>query len=87
MNTVRQAIVTKYLPATNYKPSRIKASCDAGSITISYPHELKACDAHASAAIKLHHKLGWDEKNMLVVGELPDSMSHGYVFVQLERKG
>ena len=87
MNIVRQAIVTKYLPATNYKPSRIKASCDAGSITISYPHELEPVEAHASVAIELHHKLGWDEKNMLVVGGLPDSCSHGYVFVQLERKG
>jgi hypothetical protein len=31
-----QAIQTKFLPATNYKPARIKASCRRGSITISY---------------------------------------------------
>lgn len=29
-----QAIVTKYLPATSTRPSRIKAWCDRGSITI-----------------------------------------------------
>lgn len=26
-----QAIITKYIPATNTKPSRIKASCERGS--------------------------------------------------------
>jgi len=31
-----QAIVTKYIPATNTKPARIKAWCERGSITISY---------------------------------------------------
>lgn len=30
-----QAIVTKYLPATNFKGSRIKASCERGSTIVS----------------------------------------------------
>lgn len=30
-----QAIITKYLPATNFKPSRIKASCERGSLILS----------------------------------------------------
>lgn len=34
-----QAILTRYLPATNSRGSRIKASCERGSITISYPDE------------------------------------------------
>lgn len=37
-----QAIKTKYLPATNTKPSRIKAECEAGSITISYDYRLNS---------------------------------------------
>ncbi len=32
-----QAIIAKYLPATNHKPSRVKASCERGSIVI--PHD------------------------------------------------
>jgi hypothetical protein len=35
-----QAIQTKYIPATNHKPSRIKAWCERGSITVSYDYEL-----------------------------------------------
>ncbi len=30
-----QAITTKFLPCTNTKPSRIKATCERGSVTIS----------------------------------------------------
>ena len=45
-----QAIVTKYLPATNTRGSRIKASCERGSITISYPHELSGDACHIAAA-------------------------------------
>ena len=51
-----QAILTKYLPATNCKGSRIKASCDRGSITVSYPHELSGEACHVYAADKLIEK-------------------------------
>lgn len=44
-----QAIKTKYLPATNTKPSRIKATCERGSIIISYPHELSGDEVHIAA--------------------------------------
>ena len=45
-----QAIHTKYLPATNSRGSRIKATCDAGSVTIPYPHELSGDEVHRKAA-------------------------------------
>ncbi len=45
-----QAILTKYLPATNTRGSRIKAMCDRGAITISYPHELNGDACHIAAA-------------------------------------
>lgn len=54
-----KAIETKYLPCTNTKGSRIKAYCEAGSVTIPYPHELSGADVHAEAAKKLILKLGW----------------------------
>jgi hypothetical protein len=45
-----QAITTKYLPATNTKPSRIKAACERGSITVSYDSAGSDEDAHVAAA-------------------------------------
>ena len=55
----RQAIVTKWLPSTNTKPSRIKATCDAGTLTMSYDHGLDICENHARVAMALVRKLGW----------------------------
>lgn len=54
-----QAIKTKYLPATNTKPSRIKAECEAGSITISYDYSLNIDQLHQKAACMLIEKLEW----------------------------
>lgn len=45
-----QSIQTKYLPPTNYRGSRIKATCERGSITIPYPHELSGDEVHREAA-------------------------------------
>ena len=45
-----QAILTKYIPATNNRCSRIKATCERGAITISFPHEFDIEGAHAEAA-------------------------------------
>lgn len=36
-----QAITVKFLPCTNNKGARLKASCERGSLTIDYPHELE----------------------------------------------
>ena len=54
-----QAIVTKYLPATNTRGSRIKATCAGGSITTPYDYELDIDAQHHAAAIGLCNKLGW----------------------------
>lgn len=35
-----QSIICKYLPATNTKPARIKASCVRGACTLSFPYDL-----------------------------------------------
>jgi hypothetical protein len=73
-----QAITTKYISATNTKGSRIKATCEAGSITISYPHELSGQDVHAAAAMALVRELGWDDYGKSwIAGGTKD----GYVFV------
>lgn len=48
-----QAIQTKFLPATNTRGSRIKASCDRGSITIPWPHDFSGDECHREAVRKL----------------------------------
>lgn len=75
-----QAIITKYLPATNSRGSRIKATCQAGSVTISYPYDLTGMCCHAAAAKALVEKLGWGHAHYgdLMGGGLP---SGNYVFV------
>jgi hypothetical protein len=71
-----QAIIVKYLPATNTKPSRYKAYCNAGSITQSCGHY---CDTSDNAdrrmiAEALQQKLGWigPRYGHLIEAGLPD---------------
>lgn len=50
---IRQAIVTKYLPPTNKRGARIKATCARGSLTLSWIHELDNEGNHIVAATAL----------------------------------
>lgn len=45
-----QAIQTKYLPATNYRGSRVKAGCDRRAVTFTWDHELDVEANHVAAA-------------------------------------
>lgn len=54
-----QAIQTKYLGPTNTRDSRIKASCQAGSLTMSYDHRLNLEENHREAARQLILRRGW----------------------------
>jgi len=55
-----QAITTKYLPATNTKPSRYKATSASGlSVTLSTDHSLDSDGNHEAAAQALCAKMGW----------------------------
>lgn len=91
-----QAIQTKYLPATNVRGSRIKATCDRGSITIPYPHELSGDEVHREAARQLIAKFNAEDAKEygpksvalgrgwnceFVTGSIPDG-SYVHVFVQ-----
>lgn len=88
-----QAIQTKYLPPTNHRGSRIKATCERGSITIPYPHELSGDEVHREAARALlsqflredrekygSHPMGNGWNLPFVTGFLPDG-SGVHVFV------
>ncbi len=71
-----QAITVKFLPATNFKPSRYKAIAQAGSVTISNDYTGKA---HREAALALCAKFNWE-------GDLLEGGDHDgnyvYVFVK-----
>lgn len=54
-----QAIRTRYLGPTNYRGSRIKASAQAGSVTVSYDYALNIDGNHKAAAQALVDKLDW----------------------------
>lgn len=64
--TIRQAIETKYMGPTNYRGSRIKASCEAGAITIGWDDSLNSDDNHIKAANALMTKLNWHTYNKIV---------------------
>ena len=56
-----QAIQTKYIGPTNSRGSRVKAYCQAGSITVSWLHNLNSEENHKRAVLELIKKLGWDD--------------------------
>ena len=73
-----QAITTKYLGPTNTQGARIKATCEAGSITVGYRHDLSGDAVHAIAAMALVRKLKWGGIHSWISGSTKD----GYVFVE-----
>ena len=78
-----KAIQTKFLSATDYRGSRIKASANGvKSFTLSYPHELDSYEAHLKAAKGLADRQGWDYE--LVGGTL---LNEDYAWIMMIRKG
>ena len=72
------AIQTKYIGATNHKPSRIKAfTCNGHSCVIARDYELNEVDLHFKAvrALVEKHKLNWDISKMNYGG-----VKGGFVF-------
>ena len=56
-----QAITTKYLAPTESKGARLKAECEAKSITVPYDHSLNTEENRAAAARSLSDSLGWSD--------------------------
>jgi hypothetical protein len=71
-----KAIVTKYIPCTNTKPSRIKATdTEHNSIIVSYNDDSDTEHAHMAAALALCKKMNWPDT---IIG---GGTKTGYVFV------
>jgi hypothetical protein len=81
------AIHTKYIPATNFKGSRIKAyTVGCGDIkgfqaTISYPHEYsyEVCHFQAVKALVEKHQLDWNLNDMRF-GDSADGKGYTFCF-------
>lgn len=64
-----QCIITRFLPATNFKGSRIVATASGGRrIVVGYDHA--EGDPHIAAARALAMSLGW--KGRFAIGRLKD---------------
>ena len=75
-----QAITTKYIGATNFRSSRVKATAQAGSVTITWNDSLSVDENHKQAALKLMAKLGWQTHTKIIgQGSLPDGNGDCFV--------
>jgi hypothetical protein len=73
-----QAIVTKFISATNHKPMRMSASCATGHIIVEWDDALEPEGNHIKAAMDLCAKLEWPYA--FASGSLPDGrMAHVFL--------
>lgn len=72
-------ITTKYMPATNTKGSRIRATMTYGkSVEIPYPHELSGRECHNKAVHACLKRNMLDHRpNRFIIGDSPQ----GYVYL------
>jgi hypothetical protein len=86
-NSHRATIQTKFIPCTNFRPSRVKAWCQRGSLFMSWEDALNSAENHERAARLLierfikedggEEKCGW--AGDWIMGATVDTT--GYVFV------
>lgn len=72
-----QAIVTRYLPPTNYRPARIVVQCYAKRMVVEWDDGAGPDANHCRAAGILILALGWHERKW-TYGSLP---GNGFAFV------
>ena len=78
-----QAIVTKYLGPTNFKGARVRATCAARSVIVSWDHAKNPSENHAAVAESLARAVDW--RGRWVGGSVPTE--EGYVFVCVDGAG
>ena len=69
LNTHRQCIRTKFIPCTNFRPSRVKAWCDRGHITVSWRYEMNVDENHAFAIRCLLEKFVMEDEKKYSKGD------------------
>lgn len=88
------AIVTKYVPCTNTKPSRIKVMSQRMTKFYSYDTRVNCEDAHIVAVSKYLDDIkaedlakygddkGWGDISDFSIGGLPEGCGYNFVFVR-----
>jgi hypothetical protein len=81
-----QAILTRFLPATNHRPARISATTEGGAyIVVSYDDQGIGVEAaHRAAAEALITRMGWyrdSEPGASYADWYCGSIKEGYAFV------
>ena len=88
--TIRQSIVTKYVGPTNFRGTRVKASCDRGHITVSWDSGQNYDENHHYAMAALLAKFakedgkpdnGWGDASQWFGAALPNN--NGIAWVQV----
>ncbi|TPV94114.1 MAG: hypothetical protein B7733_17015 [Myxococcales bacterium FL481] len=77
-----QAIETEYLCPTNYQGGRIRATCQAKSITVPWDYALGTDENHRMAACALLTSLGWTGR----WAQGGNAAGTGKVFVQIPHR-
>lgn len=72
-----KAIITKYVPPTNYRGSKVKASEERQSVTLDWSSELNSDENHQAAAKALCAKMNWHGR--LVMGGMEKFNVHCFV--------
>lgn len=65
-----QAITTRFLSPTNFRGSRVKVQCDAGSLVVAWDYSKGPDDNHDAACAELVKRLGWDTYGAWIGGTL-----------------
>jgi hypothetical protein len=76
-----QAIETRFICPTNFRGSRVKAICEAGSVTLPWNCALGQGENHDAAARVLIAKLGWNDAKRGAWYRGAPKGSRGYVYV------
>lgn len=74
---MRKAIITRILPATTYKGTRIKAKIIGKSITRSYDYSLNSSQNHVKVAHELARILEW--KVGMLAGSVEETFDHVHI--------
>jgi len=73
------SITVKFIGPTNYRSSRYKATCQAGTITMPADYSLDATGNAKKVAMALAKKVDW--QGVYHMGYLPESEKSYWVFV------
>lgn len=84
----RQSITTVFLGPTDHRDPRVKATCEAGSVTVDWDDSLDMRENHAVAAAMLAVALEWaTPENFPARYAMGAVKGGGYVFVEIPTGG